>query len=139
MQCFFIAWLENDKQWVSKIAMVISNVQTKEPVERWEFIVEYDHEQGAGDNVTSDKPLKQVQNEIREVLKQIICTIAILPLLDCICSFDIHIYTTDDCVIPEKWNTTKDAEIVDAQRVQLRSFDTGIHKMNTYVSYKMAF
>ncbi|XP_044743394.1 mitotic spindle assembly checkpoint protein MAD2A [Chrysoperla carnea] len=132
-------WLENDKQWIKKIAMVISNVQTKEPLERWEFNLEYDAIEtgGSGDSIVSNKPLKRVQAEIRDVLKQIISTISILPLLDCLCSFDIHIYTTDDCTVPEKWGNTKGAEIQNAQRVQLRSFDTGIHKMDTYVSYKM--
>lgn len=135
----FLVWLENDKQWIKKIAMVISNVQTKEPLERWEFNLEYDAIEtgGSGDSIVSNKPLKRVQAEIRDVLKQIISTISILPLLDCLCSFDIHIYTTDDCTVPEKWGNTKGAEIQNAQRVQLRSFDTGIHKMDTYVSYKM--
>lgn len=137
MILFVSVWLENDKQCVTKAAMVIYNVATKEPIERWEFIVNYDHEEDSGDNITSDKAVTQIQKEIRDVLKQIVSTIAILPPLDCTASFNVHIHTVNDIPVPEQWDEINRADIIGAQTVPLHSFDTGLHKLNTNVSYKI--
>nr|CAI5829441.1 unnamed protein product [Callosobruchus analis] len=65
-------------------------------MERQDFNIEYAGDTKAGPDQTSDKPLKQIINEIRDVPKQIIPSISYLPLLDCLCSFDIHSYTIND-------------------------------------------
>lgn len=104
-------------------------------MERWDFNVEY--ERSAGDGIqTSDKPLKQIKNEIRDVLKQIASSVAYLPLLDCLCSFDIQIYTKNDIELPAEWADAQPANIKNAQSVKMRSFSTNIHKMETVVTYK---
>jgi hypothetical protein len=36
---------------------------------------------------------KKIRQEIRDVIRQITASVTFLPLLDCICSFDILIYT----------------------------------------------
>ena len=76
------------------------------------------------------------KKEIREVLKQIASSVAYLPLLDCLCSFDIQIYTKDDIDLPEEWAEAEPANIKNAQSVKMRSFSTNIHKMETVVTYK---
>ena len=42
---------------------------------------------------TSKKDEKQIKQEIRDVIRQITASVTFLPLLDCVCSFDILIYT----------------------------------------------
>uniref|UniRef100_A0A1A9VZE5 Mitotic spindle assembly checkpoint protein MAD2A n=1 Tax=Glossina brevipalpis TaxID=37001 RepID=A0A1A9VZE5_9MUSC len=131
-------WLA--KNMISKISMVITNAHTKEVLECWDFKMH--PELGDGDTgdisrLTSSKELKRIQNEIREVMRQISATITYLPLLDCICTFDIMIYTLRNCDIPESWDETGAVVIQNAQAVQLRSFSTGLHKVETVVNYKM--
>lgn len=71
-------------------------------------------------------------------MRQIASTVTYLPLLDGICSFDVLIYTLRDCEIPEKWNETADVRIENPQAVNLRTFTTGLHKMETIVNYRLA-
>ncbi|XP_006620711.1 mitotic spindle assembly checkpoint protein MAD2A [Apis dorsata] len=135
-------WLIQRK--VQKITLVITNVNTKEVLEKWDFKVDYE---GQTSNSTNDntnnsfpevgtKDVKTIQKEIREVIRQITGTVSFLPLLDCLCSFDILTYTVPDCGIPKEWDETQPVFIANSQEVQLRSFSTSLHKMDTIVSYK---
>ncbi|XP_022903977.1 mitotic spindle assembly checkpoint protein MAD2A [Onthophagus taurus] len=138
---FLSVTLSQLKDWltqkvVNKVALIITNVASLEVMERWDFNIEYDGDQSQGDKQVSDKPLKQIRNEIRDVLKQVASSVAYLPLLDCLCSFDIQIYTKDDVNLPQEWAETEAANIKNAQCVKMRSFSTNIHKVNTMVTYK---
>ncbi|EZA61000.1 hypothetical protein DMN91_005045 [Ooceraea biroi] len=138
-------WLVQRK--VRKITLVITNVNTKEVLEKWDFRVDYE-DQKLNDNgnsnvnvdpsegVAGTKDIKTIQKEIREVIRQITGTVSFLPLLDCLCSFDILTYTVPNCSIPNQWDETQPVFIANSQEVQLRSFSTSIHKMDTVVSYK---
>ena len=124
--------------------MVISNVHTKEVLERWDFKVEAENEAENKDtnnvdanNPTSAKELKKIQDEIRAVMRQIAATVSYLPLLECLCSFDLHLHTLKNCEIPDNWNETENATILNSQVVNLKSFSTGLQKVDTVVSYKM--
>ncbi|KAI4465419.1 mitotic spindle assembly checkpoint protein mad2 [Holotrichia oblita] len=121
---------------VNKVALVITNVKTLEVMERWDFNVQYEGNIHQGNDQVSDKPLKQIRNEIRDVMKQIASSVAYLPLLDCLCSFDIQIYTKSDVVLPNEWADAEPANVKNAQSVKMRSFSTNIHKMETVVTYK---
>ncbi|KAG5892133.1 hypothetical protein JTB14_032355 [Gonioctena quinquepunctata] len=137
---FLATTLGQLKDWlvdrtVNKIAVVITNVKTLEVMERWDFKVEYEGETTESEQV-SEKPLKDIKREIRDVLKQIASSVAYLPLLDCLCSFDIQIYTKNDVKLPEEWSEAQPAHIKNAQSVKMRSFSTNIHKMETVVTYK---
>ncbi|KAG7199024.1 hypothetical protein KM043_017935 [Ampulex compressa] len=135
-------WLTQRK--VHKIILVITNVNTKEVLEKWDFKVDYEGQTPNGTNGNANtalpevgtKDVKTIQKEIREVIRQITGTVSFLPLLDCLCSFDILTYTVPDCGIPNEWDETQPVFIANSQEVQLRSFSTSIHKMNTIVSYK---
>lgn len=105
-------------------------------MERWDFKVEYDEASLTNPEKVSEKPLKQIKNEIRDVLKQIASSVAFLPLLDCVCSFDIQIYTKPEVELPKEWAEAAPANIKNAQSVKMRSFSTNIHKMETVVTYK---
>ncbi|XP_070502850.1 mitotic spindle assembly checkpoint protein MAD2A [Chironomus tepperi] len=134
-------WLALNK--VEKFSMVISNVNTKEVLECWDFRIDPErNDQNKDPNVdpnnpTSSKELKKIQAEIGAVMRQIAATVSYLPLLECICSFDLLIHTLKDCDIPDNWNETENVSIKNSQVVNLKSFSTGLHKLDTVVSYKM--
>lgn len=123
--------------------MVISNVNTKEVLECWDFKIDSERDEQNKDpnidpnNPTSSKELKKIQAEIGAVMRQIAATVTYLPLLECLCSFDLLIHTLKDCDIPENWNETENVSIKNSQVVNLKSFSTGLHKLDTVVSYKM--
>lgn len=99
---FFLDWLVEEK--VQKISMIITNISTKEALERWDFNVKYEAGSESSTDIqelkdtkvtkagktngpakTGSKELKVIQNEIRDVLRQICSTVSFLPLLDCLC------------------------------------------------------
>ncbi|KAL5281166.1 mad2 family protein [Megaselia abdita] len=145
IQEFLTNVLSQTEQWLSKnllnkVSMVITNAHTKEVLECWDFKVQA--QSGDGDdsspmNLTSSKDLKRVQGEIRDVMRQISATVSYLPYLDCICTFDVMIHTLQNCELPNGWDETAGIFIQNAQAVQLRSFSTGLHKVDTVVNYKM--
>ncbi len=80
--------------------LILTSVDTQETLERWEFNVEYEEGMGSsgGDSSSKDQPTstkdeKKIKLEIRDVIRQITASVTFLPLLDCLCSFDILIYT----------------------------------------------
>lgn len=132
---------------MEKISLIITNAHNREVLECWEFKVENEAANGTTNgevldktdakNPISKKDLNRIQLEIRDVMRQISATISYLPLLDCICSFDILVHTLNECEIPENFNETAEVQIQNAQAVELKSFSTGLHKMQTIVNYKM--
>lgn len=81
---FFNVVLGQIEEWIlqrkiEKITLVISNVNTKEVLEKWDFNVEYETNQSNGNGVDTQlnpmeigtKDIKTVQKEIREVIRQI--------------------------------------------------------------------
>ena len=132
-------WLAQNE--LEKVSLVITNVHSKEVLECWEFKVQCeplsDEENADPNNPKSAKELKRIQQEIGSVMRQISATVSYLPLLDCICSFDVLIHTLKDCQVPEKWNETAPVQIVNQQSVKLRSFSTGLHQVDTVVNYKL--
>uniref|UniRef100_A0A336MAG6 CSON002349 protein n=1 Tax=Culicoides sonorensis TaxID=179676 RepID=A0A336MAG6_CULSO len=130
-------WLEKDK--VDKISMIIKNVAADEVIECWDFKVHSEKVAEGQDpkNPTSDKDLKKIQGEIRDVMRQIAATVSYLPLIECTCAFDILIHTFPDVEMPSDWSETKAVNIKNVQTVQLKSFSTGLQKVDTIVSYKM--
>lgn len=139
---------------MEKISLIITNAHNREVLECWEFKVENEGVKSTANGTTngttngevdksdpknpiSTKDLNRVQAEIRDVMRQISATVSYLPLLDNICSFDVLVHTLDGCEIPENFNETVDVQIQNAQAVELKSFSTGLHKMQTIVNYKM--
>ena len=152
-------WLVGRK--VKKLVVVLTSVETKEVLERWEFKVEYETEESdnskAGNENTnpnsdvsekkgtksdrkycdvSKKDEKAIRKDIGAVIRQITASVSFLPLLDCICSFDILIYSHKDLEVPVEWGETDACIIQDSEEVKLRSFSTNIHRVEAAVSYK---
>ncbi len=90
---------------MKKLVVVLTNVDTSEVLERWQFDVECEEETTAeekensgSDNAkskTAEKDVAKIKQEIRDVIRQITASVTFLPLLDCLCSFDVLIYTPE--------------------------------------------
>lgn len=62
-----------------------------------------------------------------------------LPQLDAgECTFNVLVYADADSEVPLEWGDSDAREIEGGERVQLRSFETGGHRVDTLVSYRMA-
>jgi len=127
-------WLELRK--IKKLVVVLNSVETKETLERWEFRIE--NEVGEDGKVIENavKDEKKIKGEIRDVIRQITASVTFLPLLDCLCSFDILIYTHSDTDVPSQWGESDPCYIINSEEVKLRSFSTSVQRVEAAVSYK---
>uniref|UniRef100_A0A671F849 Mitotic spindle assembly checkpoint protein MAD2A n=1 Tax=Rhinolophus ferrumequinum TaxID=59479 RepID=A0A671F849_RHIFE len=121
--------VEQLKDWsyqrsVQKLVVVISNIESGEVLERWQFDIECDR-------------TKALHDEICSVTRQITATVTFLPLLEVSCSCDLLMYADQDLVVPEKWEELGSQFITNSEQVCLRSFATTIHKVNSMVACKI--
>ncbi len=76
-------WLVAGK--VKKLVLGLCDVNSKEPLECWEFRIQAEKSADGVVKVQGNKELKDIQQEIRNVLRQITACVTFLPLLDCLC------------------------------------------------------
>ncbi|KAL3466151.1 HORMA domain protein [Aspergillus heterothallicus] len=149
-------WMLGGK--ISKLVVVITDKETGEHVERWQFDVQIhgkstkvlssrkttDKEndalgatepQAAG---TVEKTEKEIQDEIQAIFRQITASVTFLPVLDGDCTFNVLVYADADSEVPVEWGDSDAKEIKNAEKVQLRSFSTNNHRVETMVSYRLA-
>uniref|UniRef100_A0A183CN73 Mitotic spindle assembly checkpoint protein MAD2A n=1 Tax=Globodera pallida TaxID=36090 RepID=A0A183CN73_GLOPA len=126
------------KRKLKKLVLVITDIVTKEALERWQFDIEtpLDGNENVDENCSTSKDEKRIKQEISDVLRQITASVAFLPLLEQRCSFDVLVYTFRDAELPEGWADSSECHIDNAEQVQLRSFSTAIHAVHTRVQYK---
>ncbi|KAM9236099.1 LOW QUALITY PROTEIN: mitotic spindle assembly checkpoint protein MAD2A-like [Dugong dugon] len=125
--------VEQLKDWsyrcsVPKLVVVISDIESGEVLERWQFAMECD-------KTVKDDSAPREKSEIRSVIRQITATVTFPPLLEVSCSFDLRIYTDKDLVVPEKWEESGPQFITNSEEVHLCSFTTTIHKMREATLY----
>lgn len=85
----------------------------------------------------SEKTEAQIQKEIQAIFKQITASVTFLPVLDGNCTFNVLVYADADSDVPIEWCDSDAKEIQDGEKVQLRSFSTSNHKVDTMVSYRL--
>ncbi|KAH6674133.1 DNA-binding protein [Tricladium varicosporioides] len=145
-------WMIGGK--ISKLVVVITSKDTGEHVERWQFDVQIfnkaskksskktaDKENAApadGPAPPPDKTEAEIQSEIQSIFRQITASVTFLPQLDGDCTFNVLVYADADSEVPMEWGDSDAKEIKNAEKVQLRSFSTSNHKVDTLVSYRMA-
>ncbi|KAL4809915.1 DNA-binding protein [Aspergillus unguis] len=147
-------WMLGGK--ISKLVVVITDKETGEHVERWQFDVQIfgkhtksqsvrksgDKEnasQGAGQvEETVEKTEKQIQDEIQAIFRQITASVTFLPVLDGDCTFNVLVYADADSEVPVEWGDSDAKDIKNPEKVQLRSFSTNNHRVETLVSYRLA-
>jgi mitotic spindle assembly checkpoint protein MAD2 len=83
-----------------------------------------------------EKTEKEIQGEIQSIFRQITASVTFLPQLDGSCTFNVLVYADADSDVPLEWGDSDAKDIKDAERVQLRSFSTNSHKVDTLVSYR---
>ncbi|KAA8646536.1 hypothetical protein EYZ11_004824 [Aspergillus tanneri] len=149
-------WMLGGK--ISKLVVVVTDKETGEHVERWQFDVQIygkhsktkssrtvgDKENarpvdaGAQAEETVEKTDKEIQDEIQAIFRQITASITFLPVLDGDCTFNVLVYADADSEVPVEWGDSDAKEIKNAEKVQLRSFSTNNHRVETLVSYRLA-
>jgi len=71
------------------------------------------------------------------VFRQITASVTFLPELDGNCTFNVLVYADADSEVPMEWGDSDAKEIIGGEKVQLRSFSTNSHKVDTLVSYRV--
>ena len=117
-------WLEQRK--IKKLVVVLKNVETKETLERWEFQIESEKEKDGKEVEKAEKDEKKIKAEIRDVIRQITASVTFLPLLDCLCSFDILVYSHSDTNVPQEWGESDPCYIINSE-VRIESPKFTIH------------
>ncbi|KAK4935004.1 Mitotic spindle checkpoint component mad2 [Elasticomyces elasticus] len=144
-------WMKHSK--ISKLVIVISSKETGEPVERWQFDVQIFGKGASGKTskkaadkenteptpteAPAEKTESEIQQEIQAVFRQITASVTFLPMLDGDCTFNVLVYADVDSEVPLEWGDSDAKEIKNGEKVQLRSFSTSSHKVDTLVSYRL--
>ena len=152
-------WMVGGK--ISKLVIVITDKDTGEHVERWEFNVQISappkksskssKSAAAGENKAEDenaaaagapveekqKTEAEIQAEIAAIFRQITASVTFLPQLQGDCTFNVLVYADADSDVPVEWGDSDGKEIKDGERVQLRGFSTASHRVDTLVSYRL--
>ncbi|KFB50107.1 hypothetical protein ZHAS_00018162 [Anopheles sinensis] len=124
--------------------MVLFDIPTRKVIERWDFSIKHEDDYICNENSEpiSNKDVKVVQSEIRNVMRQIISSISFLPAIDNPTTFDVYLHPKEAACkkgVPElwEWKSTCDIDIPNSQAVKLRSFSTGFDLVETEVVYKI--
>lgn len=139
------------KKWIygkklCKLAVVIVSKDTGDRAERWDFdlsIINEENGEGEAERDSSEvKSRDQVQKEIQRILRQITSSVSYLPILnDDNYSFNVLCYTDANSGVPNQWidtnGDTKALEGDNVENVEFASFSTNIHKVGTFVTYKV--
>ncbi|KAK6088968.1 HORMA domain-containing protein [Seiridium cupressi] len=150
-------WMQHGK--ISKLVIVVTDKDTGEHVERWQFDVQIfgnvkksskskSKEDAAGDeNVDgaakgstvpdTNKTEAEIQVEIAALFRQITASVTFLPQLQGDCTFNVLVYADADSDVPVEWGDSDAKEIVNGEKVQLRGFSTSNHRVETLVSYRL--
>lgn len=86
--------------------------------------------------VPEDKTEAEIQAEIQSVFRQITASVTFLPMLDGNCTFNVLVYADADSDVPLEWGDSDAKEIKNGEKVQLRSFSSSNHRVDTLVSYR---
>ncbi|WPH01752.1 putative mitotic spindle checkpoint component mad2 protein [Acrodontium crateriforme] len=144
-------WMTKSK--ISKLVIVITSKETGEHVERWQFDVNIfndpsktkgsrssaaDQENSAaGPEKAVEKTDAEIQQDIQALFRQITASVTFLPMLDGNCTFNVLVYADEDSDVPLEWGDSDAKEVKNAEKVQLRSFSTNSHRIDTVVSYRL--
>ncbi|KAI5458916.1 DNA-binding protein [Mariannaea sp. PMI_226] len=147
-------WMVGGK--ISKLVIVITDKDTGEHVERWQFDVQIFQPTKSKSKSKSSKPTDQensaaatplqaggekteteIQAEIAAIFRQITASVTFLPQLHGDCTFNVLVYADADSEVPVEWGDSDSKEIENGEKVQLRGFSTANHRVDTLVSYRL--
>ena len=130
-----LEWLVGGK--ISKLIVAITSKDTGEIVERWQFDIQILQSEQSSPTSTQEKPLDEIQKEIQAIVRQITASVTFLPMLEGRCTFNVLVYADGDVQAPVEWVDSDPKTIKNAEHVQLRSFSTDAHKIDTLVAYSL--
>ncbi|VDO74892.1 unnamed protein product [Heligmosomoides polygyrus] len=100
------------------MVVVISEIKTKEVMERWQFDIQTEDLNEEGENSTRQKDEKKIKQEMSDVIRQITASVTFLPLLEEQCSFDVLIYTGKETEAPTDWVESSACLIRNSEQVR---------------------
>ncbi|KAK8912122.1 Mitotic spindle checkpoint component mad2 [Metarhizium anisopliae] len=125
-------WMVGGK--ISKLVIVITDKDTGEHVERWQFD---ENVAPAAAAAAPEKTEAEIQAEIAAIFRQITASVTFLPQLSGDCTFNVLVYADADSDVPVEWGDSDAKEIANGEHVQLRGFSTANHRVDTLVSYRL--
>ncbi|PFH58895.1 hypothetical protein XA68_13080 [Ophiocordyceps unilateralis] len=144
-------WMIGGK--ISKLVIVITDKDTGEHVERWQFDVQISQpapiktsksasKSAEQENTAPTAPLPErseadIQADIAALFRQITASVTFLPQLSGDCTFNVLVYADADSDVPVEWGDSDPKEIANGEHVQLRGFSTANHRVDTLVSYRL--
>jgi len=144
-------WMLGQK--ISKLVIVITSKDTGEHIERWQFDVQLNKPTSKSSKRSGDKENtapesakapaeiapteEEIQASVRALFRQITASVTFLPELTEPCTFNVLVYADADSDVPIEWGDSDAKEIEGGEKVQLRSFSTSNHRVDTLVSYKL--
>ncbi|KAM0714785.1 hypothetical protein Q7P37_009249 [Cladosporium fusiforme] len=141
-------WIQKSK--ISKLVIVITSKETGEHVNVFNDdskskrkASSKDQENSAAENASETAPAPaeksetEIQQEIQSLFRQVTASVTFLPMLDGNCTFNVLVYADADSDVPLEWGDSDAKEVKNAEKVQLRSFSTKSHKIDTLVSYRL--
>lgn len=87
--------------------------------------------------ISAEKSETEIQEEIQAIFRQITASVTFLPVLEGDCTFNVLVYADADSDVPIEWGDSDAKEIKNGEKVQLRSFSTTNHRVDTLVSYRL--
>ncbi|VDN99129.1 unnamed protein product [Rodentolepis nana] len=118
-------WLMADS--LKRLVIVIKSVKSGAILERWQFNIKREEEEVA---------VEDVDEGLGAIVRQIVASTSFLPNIKETCTFDLLVYTNRNCEIPEGWDESGPCFVPNSAQVQLRSFSTKIHQVESIVSYR---
>jgi mitotic spindle assembly checkpoint protein MAD2 len=94
------------------------------------------YSQRGQEDAPEEKTEAEIQAEIQSVFRQITASVTFLPMLDGNCTFNVLVYADADSDVPLEWGDSDAKEIENGEKVQLRSFSSSNHRVDTLVSYR---
>ncbi|CAO3606853.1 unnamed protein product [Mucor hiemalis] len=87
----------------------------------------------------ANKIQAQAVKQIRAILRQITASVSYLPMIEGEdCTFNVLVYADKDVDVPNAWGDSGPSLIKGGgEHVRLNSFSTLIHKVDSFVAYKM--
>ncbi|KAI8641342.1 DNA-binding protein [Parasitella parasitica] len=135
-------WLKTNT--ISKLVIVIKSRDKLKVLERWIFNIEVNGENGLpmAENIPPDEAnviQKNTKKQIQSILRQITASVSYLPELEVDdCTFNVLVYANKDVVVPVTWGDSGPNLIEGGgEHVRLKSFNTLVHKVDSFVAYKM--
>lgn len=111
--------------------------QSKFSAHRSSFIIT--HTQFRANDAPVEKTEAEIQAEIQSIFRQVTASVTFLPMLDGNCTFNVLVYADADSEVPLEWGDSDAKEIKNGEKVQLRSFSTSNHRVDTLVSYRCEY